>query len=372
MVKFFITDYLNFHAEEKHNSLSRKQIFRPKPTGIGDRFERLMTAYYVAVVTKRVLLVDWQRPSPIEDLLETAYHGTDLFLRDVDRSEKPGMARSDGGNEFVLDKTQNHDPNKFIDTLNSNITNIVMTMTKRPLRSTLELLGHQRFAHTGKRQLTAFYGSYICRKAVMHRVLRVRTDFFENMSSKGIQLQFKSVQNADNIKSLFKNGYIGVHARVGVGLHEIGDRFDAIQDNLEIPPKCLARRVSRLAAISDALKLPIFLATDTVPFREIFIREVQNMSNGTVEIFHGKWNVLHSYLHIDMEREPLNETQKKINIKTQKMMETYADLAILGNAAHIIALRSSFVRFAFSIGSASSLAQINIENCLAAKISTYT
>lgn len=353
-LQHFVTDYMDFHFRERKKLYSRKLIFRPHATGIGDRFERLMTAYYVAVVTKRVFLIDWQRPSPIEDFIETADVRTDMFVRRLESQE------------LVLDKKTKHNPQKFVDALMSNITAVVMTMTHRPFRSTLESLGQKRFGFLKQKHLTDFYGSHIFRRIVMHLVFRLRSDFDDHLSGKGHKQLYVIVAKPSYVSllSILQGKYIGVHARVGLGLAEAGDRFDTIRERLDIPAKCLARRAVLLAKVSKGYPCPIFLATDTSSFREIFFREVEIISGHTITIFHGRWNAVHSYYNIDMEKTHLNRSKGEQDLKMLQMMETYADLSLLGRAQHIVALPSSFARFAFAIGNATSFTQTGINDCI--------
>lgn len=354
LLQHFVTDYMDFHSENRKSLSCRTLIFRPHATGIGDRFERLMTAYYVAVVTKRVFLIDWQRPSPIEDFIETADVRTDMFVRHI---ESQGL---------VLDKTFKHNPQQFIDTLMSNITVVVMTMTHRPFRSTLESLGQRQFGFLKQKYLTGFYGSHVFRRIVMHLVFRLRSDFDQHISEKGHKQQYVIARKISNVSSssLLYGKYIGVHARVGLGPGEAGDRFDAIRGRLNIPAKCLARRAVLLAKRRTGHPCPIFLATDTPSFRKIFFHEVERIGGHNITIFHGRWNAVHSYYNIDMENTHLNRSKDEQGLKMLQMMETYADLSLLGRAQHIIALRSSFVRFAFAIGNATSFTQLDINDCI--------
>lgn len=63
----FIEDYIQFHQEAKFTENARYLIWRcPRGTvcgGTGDRIKGIMSAFYTAICTRRVLLIDW----PLQD-----------------------------------------------------------------------------------------------------------------------------------------------------------------------------------------------------------------------------------------------------------------------------------------------------------------
>ena len=70
-MRFFVDDYILFHKQNR-NSKAPRLIFRPVGTGIGDRMGVLLSVYWLAVLSRRVLLIDWHEPFPLSDFLEEA------------------------------------------------------------------------------------------------------------------------------------------------------------------------------------------------------------------------------------------------------------------------------------------------------------
>lgn len=357
-LKVFVHEYMKFHSKYRYQPLSRKLIFRPFNTGLGDRFERLITSYYVAVVSKRIFLIDWDNPSPIEDLIENADCRTDMFLRATDM-EMPSRPTS-REKEIIIDDHK-HDRNAFIATIHSNEPNIVTTVEHRASRKTLEELGILRF---GKRtfQVTGFFGSHVARRAIMHNVFRLNRTLFENFVNFryeiGLLPDSKSLKNDPTIHEDIE--YVSVHARLGIGVGELGgDRFETIQNSLQRGAKCLAKRAVTLSFAQVKEPTSIFLATDTSSFRSLFSLEVEKESRGRISTKHGNWDAVHTYFGIRSQENSTSITA----LKYRAITNTYLDLVTLGGGAHILALQSSFARFAFAIGTARTMTQLHFDNC---------
>lgn len=197
-----------------------------------------------------------------------------------------------------------------------------------------------------------------------------------------------SEQDEDNEESATtpesERRYIGVHARLGVGVGEMGHhRFHDLSRDMGKAARCLGRRAVQLAELGyrrelwDRMRaarpgagaeqkkqttIPIFLATDSPTFRPVFADTVRRLSRGTMRVVHGHWNVVHSnhvpWGHV-LPGNDLDESQKANNGFWGLSM----DLIMLGHAEHVISMYSTFPRFAVAIGDASTLIELRPERC---------
>lgn len=61
-LRHFIDDYMVYHSANRWNG-SKYLIFQPWGSGgLGDRTNHLLSAYWLAVISKRIFLVDWEVP----------------------------------------------------------------------------------------------------------------------------------------------------------------------------------------------------------------------------------------------------------------------------------------------------------------------
>ena len=108
--------------------------------------------------------------------------------------------------------------------------------------------------------------------------------------------------------------------------------------------------------------LPVYLATDTPDFRRIFEKAVKMGSHGRVEVLAGDWAVVHTTRMLPRHGHP--STPKLRSHFSHVMWGTYIDLVMLGHAEHIVALYSSFSRFALALGNAETLIELQNDICV--------
>lgn len=178
--------------------------------------------------------------------------------------------------------------------------------------------------------------------------------------------------------------YIGVHARLGVGVGEMGHhRFRDLSRDMGKAARCLARRAVKLGELGyrpelwDRMRaagtgtgaegkkqttIPIFLATDSPTFRPVFADTVRRLSKGTMRVVHGHWNVVHSN-HVPWGNALSGNERNKSQKANNGFWGLSMDLIMLGHAEHVISMYSTFPRFAVAIGDASTLIELRPERC---------
>lgn len=372
----FVRDYLTFHAAQRSNLTARVLVFRPARTGLGDTFGQLMLAYWTAVVSERVFLFDWQRPFPVEHVFETADNRTNLFLQrktdmDVD------TLRADLA---ILDSSLNSRA-QFAKIVASTTQVVVMSMAVAPTLAVLKDLVRNsqhaeiRAMHPGN--ALSFTSNANCQRALMHHALQLNAALRHNqrtqaralglyapiahsMTSGFPLLQFASWQQRWRGES--GRPYVAVHARLGTGVGETAGRFERIARNLIVPARCLAARAVHLSLLIGSPPLPIYLATDTPAFRTEFANAVREASHARVAVKHGNWSIVHSS-KLQFFTSSRNLSRYFDSAEWHAIWAGYMDLIMLGHAKHIIALHSTFPKFAFALGTAESLTELHNDIC---------
>lgn len=376
VLRFFFKEYLDFHRLNRHKK-SKKLIFRPQDTGIGDRMDVLSFAYWASVLSNRVLLVDWRDPFPLDQFLTNANSDVDMFAHP---SEVEGLRVGKGlaagaKTRFLSNDLKELD--QYASALFSNTEIIVMETNKSPGHFADQYLKANMPKSFTPAQMQGLRTDYSFRRVLFHHVFRL-TDAMkmkhEQFNSR-VQLRPASTLLSEDMGAkrwlgLFAPNarpYIAVHARIGTGVGEFpAVRFKEIGQQLRVAAKCLASRAVRLAFFSGSPPYPIFLATDTPEFRELFAQTVANMSQNRIDMVSGNWDVIHSNKigHPHLSKARPRSAQSEADEERKAMVGSYMDLIMLGHAEHIIALYSSFPRLALALGTAEMLAEVRNEICL--------
>lgn len=369
LLDVFIKEYMLFHAANRRNA-TRILLFRPHPTGMGDQFSSLIFSYWTAVLSRRLLLVDWQLPFSIERFLETASKTTDMFIRpgsDFVHSNRVSRA-------FLNSSEESHA--RFIQIMESDTHAVFHSPWIAAPRTVLRLFAERNRAHdlsvTDVHRLLLNVNFH---RAIAHFVFRLGPGIrnaqnhecnIMGLACASATIQTEFVSDFKNLQ-LHRRPYIAVHGRIGTGVGELGSRFWKVAQDILIPARCLASRAVRLAMLAGNPALPIFLATDTPRFREVFHRVVYNMTHGRIEVVNGNWSVAHSnkiahrisLRHAGGVKAVGDEAIKEQN----NVWSSYLDLVMLGHAEHIVALYSSFPRFALAVGNAETLTELRNDIC---------
>lgn len=362
-LRYFIYNYITFHKQNRYNS-TRRLIFTPLRTGIGDRMGCLMFAYWAAVLSKRVFLVDWHYPFPLHEFLTEA-NGLQIFLQEgqIQREAKVGKLA------ILTNKLSSVDTYEAV--LGSDANTVIMATNRLPKpfsESELKKLlpGDLSPRFVNKMRLNRNF-----HRAILHHVLRLSDEMRRAQATLNSRMGI-SGESADERRGVLsdknwlvkpfvrpKRPYIAVHARIGAGVGENGtNRFKNISENAKLAAGCLASRAVRLSFLAGSPALPVYLATDTPKFKDIFEKVVYSYSNGRIDVVSGNWSVQHS-----------NKLVANVNKKSRKrdwaaMWGAYMDLVMLGHGEHILALYSSFPRLALAIGNAETLTELRNHICL--------
>lgn len=344
-LKYFIEDYIHFHSKyRREHSRSKYLIFWSPHGGLGDRVKSLVEAYWAAVVSKRILLIERSK-SPQITALMTGSSNLSLFLEQeyLDQNISSKLKVDNMSIAFLNARHSGSELGNDEALLSSDIKTVIFHSRVHTGYSK-HFINHNRPTYISLRNMLSIKSSTNFTRAVLHHILRVNDNVKQYFDDEMKRL------NSETRRTLY-NGtgesyYISVHARIGEGVAELGERFDSVKGNKQATAKFLATKAMKLSTITDSYALPIFLATDTLQFRKIFSETVQSLSKGKVPVFHGGWDIYHS------KRDD------------GQLIETFLDLLILGHGKHIVSLRSGFPDIAQGFGISKFLVQYESAHCL--------
>ena len=305
-------------------------------------------------------------------------HGLDIFLKKDDpwyKISSQSKFKHDKKADYVFLTNNKTLVPKYERYIASNISIVVLNTNRTPKKFSTDSI-QTNDANITRTHIVNFSGDPNFQRAVLHHVLRfnprIRSDIRkvatslslcpgpERQNGNFFSGRFGSLNKRKSKKKKFRP-YIGVHARVGVGVGEQGTRFTEISQKLRAAARCLGSRAIRISQMAGSPALPIFLATDTPKFREIFQEEVKKMSHGQVDVVTGDWNIVHLAQLGGKGKVMTNDRKKK---DWEAMWGSFVDVIMLGHAEHILALYSSYPRLALAIGDAETLVEIKNEICL--------
>lgn len=384
LFSLFFEDYVNFHASNRYNA-SRVLIFQPHPTGLGDRFGMLVYVYWCAVMSRRLLLIDWQTPFRLSDYLISANSiaNTDMFYHDSDilRYEQAANASSQYHNYSITIYDIDYNSTTQIEVqekLDGN-TPVVIMLSRQSMRSsTLKEFSKRNIPVGFTMKEVACFGHFLTgtatdfQRAFAHHVLKPSMQLrrTHEINCRKLNLRCATTQHRHLMKITGRGNrreerYIAVHARLGVGVGEMTQaRFLNLSVDLNEPARCLVNRAVKLSLMgtnngTEGKALPIFLATDTPSFRQTFRDMVAAISGDRIRVEFGDWGVLHSSRTIRGR-----ESTASINEAAEKgFMGVWMDLMMLGHSEHMVALYSSFPRLAMAVGDIFSITELRRHVC---------
>lgn len=110
--KLVIDDYLKFHRKAnspttshncKHTKCLIARVDQSPTHGLGDRMRGIVTSYFLAVMTRRVFMIEWKTPLPVAHALYPWTSKTELIGQDSLRASSAwavGPKKMDGGDSM--------------------------------------------------------------------------------------------------------------------------------------------------------------------------------------------------------------------------------------------------------------------------------
>lgn len=358
-IDFFVDHYIQYHQKNRYNGSRYLIYFASGAGGLGDRCNILLIAYWLSVLSNRIFIIDWEEPFPIDIFLTNKHQNMNFFYNNdrdpknfVTTKQKKGENGHNNDIQYLAAIDHNQSSYDRDEEMLMSPTKTVVFKLNRlaPYYSDKFLQFNtkirEKYTTLTPAVLLQLRKNGILRRAIFHNVFSL---------SKHTTESYISFLKKFGIN---RSQYIGVHARLGKGVQETKSRFENIVSAQDKVANCLSERAVKLSLISSKSKtkaLPIYLATDTPEFRDLFRETVYNMTGGKVKVYSGDWDVVHT--------KTLYASGSN-SFKHETVVNGLLDLAILGHSKHIVALYSSFPRLAQWIGSADSMTELRNNICL--------
>ena len=348
-VKFWVTDYVQWHRQQRRNPKARRLIYTTISAGLGDNIRGLLRAYAFAVLTKRVFVIRWERPYPLWLVVSNNSMATFGFDRRVD---VPDGIVVKSFHYMRMNKRQ------LYDTLRG-AEETVVELACGPSPLIHDVLPILRGDHLSKVAIPRFDDAAI--RAASHALFEPSQSSIERHRVYMNKFHLCGASNSivcPNYEELsvaarrYARQYIGVQVRLGVGTHEYNTvRFKNLRGNQHRVARCFARRVRRVSFddMADA-HATIFLATDTPEFRRVFANTMRDVLPGSTVVWINK--AVRHYAGLPSYGKNADYFQ-----------HLFDEIRVLGNAAHILSFESGFSYAANWLGSSIQLHTITYHEC---------
>jgi len=317
-----------WHEANRHNA-TRVAVFLPvEKAGLGQNVAGMLNLWGYAVITNRLLLINFTYPYPLGNLVS-------MRTRAQQDSRKFGNIY--GGN-IRMPTSRSTMWNGVVQLLKGSIPGVGLRVTNsdKPHEFALRdpVLGYK---DKDKNPVPEF--SPVVKRAITRILLEPSEEILGKV-------------NALLSRQGFNHGlpYFAFHARLGFGIGEGTDsRFASAAIDYEAIARCAAEKLVRMGEKYDISprSLQVFIATDTPSFRPIFEKAIMNVAPDS--------NVM------SMKE---NQLQHSSNMgKHTSQVNMHVENIVLGNAIEIIALRSGFSQVAYWRGIARKLSPMYYTFC---------
>lgn len=360
---FWCKDYKKFHMKMAWKKETRKIIYNPGYGGLGDQFSGLLTYYMLAVVYQRAFFIQWTANVSLSDLFEGKV--AEMFTNNLSRTESDEFLRFDSYKQSM---------DNLLEMLSSkeNIFIVGNTAPSKRIRFWISAAErHFSSCSVLSNQIRKKFYSNQCTNNVMRISHLHRTDSVVQrsilqtvfpLSQKIIRLAEenrrvifkKSSEIMKNSSKSFQKSenmtYVGVHARLGKGVNESSvSRFSGLYQNMEHVARCLAYfSISRATALKEKGYhiRNIYLATDTIEFRNVFSETVREISPEFVVT----WS-MRKPLHV----AKYNNYVANLTSPTEVYKETLSEVLLLGGGLDIICIKSGFCNLSYQYSKKSTV-----------------
>lgn len=346
-VRFWVDDYLGWHRTQRGRPGARLLIYNTVKAGLGDNIRGLMRTYSFAVLTRRVILVNWVHPYPLASVI--GEEPAKMFLLKASDLE-PGEKAL----EFHYYRMRT---SEFYAALRSERRAISHGCGPRALIH--DVLPELRTPHWEGVPVPPFNDA--ARRAIARKMYAPSADAstrHTELLDRYALCTASTTQVCPNYGELSRDSrkrarqYIAVHVRLGIGTGEYSTlRFRVMRGNETRIARCFARRVRQLSYEMGDAGGKVLLATDTPSFQTIF-RNQMRVLLPKAEVFMYNSRVTH-YAGI-----PANSSSGMRNF-----MQLWTEMRLLGDAEHIVSFHSGYSLCGYWMGKAVSLITIPHSEC---------
>lgn len=335
-------DYLEWHKLEqqkiKRNPAYANNVSllilqgNPRNQGFGDRIRLVLFCYLKAVATKRLLLIDFNKPFPLDDVL--------VSPEGYDFSFNSNLFKWNESEEFIIegegDLSHVHSyvvPERVI-LQQSYPRQLIISRFLRIAAFNADLELSRKFREAGLddfKPIDEHVAPFIL-KSIFQPSQKLRTTLSNDL--------------------VFKNdAYLSLHARLGVGVGERGGRFNSSQRNLTLEAcgVCLGRLIGekgKQANISN-----YFIASDTHEAKK-YIHEgiLRLIPNATVR-------------ESDVEAKHVTRLKSSNEEDLLHFHNTFVDISLLSLGKSMLFVKSGFADMAVWFGAMTDPSRLSMASC---------
>lgn len=344
-LKFWIIDHLAWHDAHRRNLDTRRVIFRTIRAGLGDHLKALVWVYGYAVLTRRLLIIDWSNPYPIESIISTRSVDRFIYRPVLDSSR---LSRGYGSNYRF--NYRDGIPPYMLHLLARNDVHTVLLQcgpAQPPDSVRDELVGSpSRFNKPGRSQIHIPKFSWAARRTATHILLEPSTEIRRRISQFQEQHGICAYNETGCSKDAF---YYSVHARLGIGTAETHfTRFKGLLGHEKSIARCFVAQLKQNHIATNAV---VFVASDTAEWRAIFINVMKKYMPDVRVIYY----------------DAIPKHFRDINTRTMegknRFFDLHTEMIIIGNAIRTFAFRSGFPEVGFWRGHGRHYTTVNASDC---------
>lgn len=353
-----ITDYTEWHALTRNAleiALAEKSPKHPPRLlvvrsdlslthGLGDRFRGIVSAYFIAVLSRRLLLIDWTAPIPLTTVFISPSQANFTYDPRLLPSVAPyNDSQVVSGNYYY--QTDTHHVNTttlFLDSV--PLPNVTRWFTAPEYRRQNNFLLHR---------LSRLHPLPPC--VAIPLVLR---NLFQSTPELQAAIRQRLLTpTLQKLISVNNEPYIALHARLGYGLGELekdARRFDLQRagTSLRGMARCFVdTALAHSNQYSSSSAPQFFLATDTPEFQPLVASELAaRLPTATLA-------------YVDVDVKHLRDLSVDVGHDVATFMNTFLDLFLMSSATSIINLRSGFSDLAVWMGALCNQYVVTHDEC---------
>lgn len=356
-MNFWLEQHLRWHDANRNNRSTRRLIFQTIGAGLGDHIKALVWAYGYAVLTKRLLLIDWPSPYPIETVLSDRARHRFIYRSELDSAGVgPGY-----GLDFNFEYRQGLTPS-MLNLLVSDVHTVFLRIG--PAQPPDAVIKKLRGSRWGNKTLPRF--SWNARRAVTKTVLEPSSELLKYLIGERHHLALCAYHESCDDENLFerwtraivyggstlqRRQYFAVHARLGLGTNESHiTRFASSLGHERQIAECFARAVKSYAAPS---KDPVvFVASDTASWRLLFKDVLLKLLPRAKAV------------HLDQRPTHFRSIRSGSKHGRETFLNLHAEMLLIGDAQRTIAFSSGFPAVGFWRGHGRHFTLLSREQCI--------
>lgn len=328
-IDFWVGDYMKWHAQNRHNA-SRRAIYRPVAAGLGDNIKGMLNLYAYSVLTDRLFLVPGDGFNSLKPFLSESV--LKQFMYNASYDEKKAST-------VFISNTQKQLSTKNKRVLAGSAENVFVEVgpVKFNRPSDDHVVSSLRKGRRMIQNVPLF--SQAVRRAVTHTIFQPSNYLYKAY-----------VDIARDI-SVLNRPYVAVHARLGLGVGELGKFERRFKGKFETAAKCFSSEIKKFETANSIRDTLVYIATDTSEFIPVFER-VMAKSFLNTRVIHMNAKPMH-YDHI----------RKRGGKNTLLYLNIHLESLLIGHAMHIISFSSGFADVSFWRGNATSHKILEYAQC---------